>query len=450
MAIAVCKLITVQGGFFYGHYKQRKGMGKPLICRFIGYEHYVAFWVLLLLLGWPVPVWSVEPLTSHSEQQTVPDEGVTAPDDELPLTELSELEVTGTKEIEPSSKDGSAENGYRVKSASMGALGEKSLQDTPYSINVISSDFMENLQAQSVADALKYNPTVSSGSGANGVGGGAGFQIRGFHTQTNESFIDGLRIYSRTPVEDKERIEVINGPAGFLYGISNSAGVINYVLKRPTDTPLLNVTIGNYGGEQGYIHGDLGGPIDSAGKFGYRLNLLYVGDGDTGIDDQTHERYLISGAFDWHISPDTLLSMDYSLFDIQINHGDDIFKIGSDVTTIPDAPDAAKNYMPDYSFAEDRYSRFGIKLTSKLSEVFSLRSAFAYSDTNRYRHRAKVIIINNAGDYTMTRNYYDTDRLVSEGYLFFDADFDTGPVGHKVTVGLTEEYSEIKYAYPFT
>jgi iron complex outermembrane receptor protein len=281
------------------------------------------------------------------------------------------------------------------------------------------------------------------------VGGGAGFQIRGFLTQTNESFIDGMRMYSRTPVEDKERIEVMNGPAGFLYGIANSAGIINYVLKHPTDTPLLNVTVGNYGGEQGYIHGDLGGPIDSAGKFGYRLNLLYVGKGDTGIHDQTHERYLISGALDWHISPDTLLSMDYSLFDIQINHGDDIFMIGSGVTAIPDAPDAAKNYMPSYSFAEDSYSRYGIKLTSKLSKVFSLRSAFAYSDTNRYRHRAKDTIINNAGDYTMSRNYYNTDRFVSEGYLFLDAVFDTGPVGHKVTLGLSEEYSEIKYAYPY-
>ena len=131
-----------------------------------------------------------------------------------------------------------------------------------------------NLQAQTASEAVKYNPTIYAGSGNNMVVGGASFTIRGFTTDTNQSFIDGLRMYSRTPLEDKERIEVVNGPATLLFGFASPAGVINYVQKRPTAEPFANMTVGDYGGAQGYVHGDFGGPLDKEGRFAYRLNSV--------------------------------------------------------------------------------------------------------------------------------------------------------------------------------
>lgn len=363
----------------------------------------------------------------------------------LETVELETVQVEGER-LAP---DGSAEDGYRTRRATAGALGAVSIAETPYSVNVTSSELMENLQAQSAAEALKYNPTVNSGSGANTVGGGAAFQIRGFVTDTNESFIDGLRMYSRTPIEDKERIEVINGATSFLYGFANPAGTVNYVLKRPTATPLARLTAGISNGEQAFVHGDFGGPLDSEGRFAYRLNVVGVSDGETVVDDQHHGRSLLSAAIDWRLTTDTLLAFDYERSRININHGDDLFTIGSAVTRIPDAPRADKNYMPSYSRTRDGYDRFGSHLDSRINNVFSLRSSFAYSDVTMYRHRGSNQIVNNAGDYTMSRNYYYTEKFTSEGNVFVDAEFATGTLQHKATFGQSFEYTDYKSAYPY-
>lgn len=360
-----------------------------------------------------------------------------------------QLPVVSVEASSPAPEEGSAENGYRTSSASLGSLGTTALKDTPYAVNVVSGQFISNIQAQTVSEALKYNPTVYAASGNNMVGGGASFTIRGFTTNTNESFIDGLRMYARTPIEDKERIEVINGPASFLFGFANPAGTINYVQKRPTDTPFAQITVGDYGGAQGYAHGDFGGPLDADGRFTYRANLLYVDKGDIGIPDDSHERYLGSASLDWHISPKTLLSVDYSHFYIDIEGGDNIFSIGSNVTSIPKAPKASRNYMPSYSRAKDEYDRVAMHFTSELSDAISVRSAVAYSYVDMFRHRASNKITDNDGDYTMSRNYYNQGKSTIEGNTYVDVKFDTGSWRHKVTVGVNEENTVYQYAYPY-
>ena len=46
-------------------------------------------------------------------------------------------------DIQTSAEDGSADTAYRSKKATVGLLGEKSLQDTPFSVNVFSRELME-------------------------------------------------------------------------------------------------------------------------------------------------------------------------------------------------------------------------------------------------------------------------------------------------------------------
>lgn len=380
---------------------------------------------------------------AYAQSTALPDIDVAG---DRPASSSSDSNVGGDASSAP---DGSAASGYRVNNASVGALGDRPLRDTPYSINVTSQQLITNLQAQTASEAVKYNPTIYAGSGNNMVGGGAAFTIRGFTTDTNQSFIDGMRMYSRTPVEDKERIEVINGPATLLFGFASPAGVINYVQKRPTAAPLANVTVGDYGGAQGYVHGDFGGPLDKDGQLAYRLNLLYVGKGDVGIPDDSHERYLASGALDWHISPGTVWSLDFEHFYINVVGGDNIFTIGPKVTSIPNAPSASKNYMPTYSIARDAYDRVATRVNSELSDSVTLRSAVSFSDVDMYRHRASDKVINNAGDFTMSRNYYHAGKQTVDGYAYLDFKFDALGWRHKVTAGVNEDYTVIRYAYPY-
>ncbi len=56
-------------------------------------------------------------------------------------------------------KQGTAEEGYRVSNVSgIGLWGERSLRDTPYSMSVVPSDLIENVNAQNMGQIFKMNP----------------------------------------------------------------------------------------------------------------------------------------------------------------------------------------------------------------------------------------------------------------------------------------------------
>ena len=193
--------------------------------------------------------------------------------------------------------------------ASVAGFGEASLFDTPASVVAIGREQMQDLSIRSTSDAMAFDASVSDAY--NAVGYAEQFSIRGFKLDNNSSYRkDGLILAADTqvPLENKERIEILKGLSGLQAGISSPGGVINYVTKRPTATPLLSTTVGV--SERGTLYG----AVDAGGRFadthfGYRLNAAgeklrsYV----RGADG---ERTFVSGAFDWQVSPDALLQLD--------------------------------------------------------------------------------------------------------------------------------------------
>ncbi|WP_323586653.1 TonB-dependent siderophore receptor [Aliarcobacter butzleri] len=185
--------------------------------------------------------------------------------------------------VNDSYKNGTAENGYLSEDITgVGLWGKRSLQDTPYSMTVITSDLIENIQANDMVPIFKINPITQNNSVPS-----AGIHqpiIRGFNV--NNPVINGMPIanwYSFTTMEDLERVETISGATGFLYGGGRVGGAVNYITKKPTLEDKRSITLGNYGGEQYYTHIDLSGQIDEKKVFGYRINALYQ-DGDSVAD----------------------------------------------------------------------------------------------------------------------------------------------------------------------
>lgn len=317
----------------------------------------------------------------------------------------------------------------------LGPLGAKALLDTPYSLNVVDSNLIENLQATVPDDVFKINPLTQITTPSSRFF--TALTMRGFSTGSTRR-IDGIpntNPYNTVDIEDKERIEVITGLSGFLYGSGNVGGTINYVLKRPTEERLNRVTVGLNGGENAYVHGDFGGRLGSSGNFGYRLNVVGQ-DGDTNVDFQSIRRHFVSGAFDWKISPSLLLRFDASATDYKMTGTEPYWSTTAGVK-YAQAPDADNYYGQPFSYTKSRQHHFGGQLSWKIADGLSLRAGGA-----RRENALDLLVVNNtfiagaSGSYRSQVSAWEyPDVTATGGYAFLDGDFRTWKLKHTVTAG---------------
>lgn len=148
-----------------------------------------------------------------------------------------------------------------------------SVKENPLAVEVISSKKLEQTQAKTLRDALKGALGVNI---FNDFQGRSNVSIRGSESRHVLILVDGKRLggelsynsanawdVDRIRMEDVERVEIIRGPAGALYGSDAMGGVINVITK----TPEKNYTSINY--EYGWYE-------DGKGA-GYKSNLYLQG-----------------------------------------------------------------------------------------------------------------------------------------------------------------------------
>ncbi|MFT5591371.1 MAG: iron complex outermembrane receptor protein, partial [Bradyrhizobium sp.] len=197
----------------------------------------------------------------------------------------------------------------RDNASAIGGFGNAPLMQTPAAINVIGQEQLQDWRIRRIADVIKLDASLNEAY--NAVGYAEQFSLRGFPLDNASSYRkDGLPFASDAsiPLENKERIDILKGLSGLQGGVSTPGGLINFVTKRPTATPLRSILFEV--SERGTVLGsvDLGGRFEDR-RFGYRINAAaeqlrsYV----KGADGQ---RRFLSGAFDWQISPEALLQID--------------------------------------------------------------------------------------------------------------------------------------------
>ncbi|GFM86821.1 ligand-gated channel [Pseudomonas cichorii] len=336
--------------------------------------------------------------------------------------------------------EGSEAAGYVSENISnVGALGGMKLQDTPYSMSVTSQALLKNMQATSTDDVFKRNPFAQLYSPKT-AGYASAITIRGFGGSSSLNIAnDGLRFSTLADggnfIEDTEQLEVVTGLTGFLYGPASPGGLANYVLKRPTYERYNSVTLGNAGGENYYLHGDFGGPIDSEGKFAYRLNVL-TQDGETAIDLQKRRRQMVSLALDWNVSDDLQIQFDASHKESQ-TRGLTSYWFFANEAYRPSASslDTDKLYSQKWAFSDNQTDKAGVRAKWRLNDTFSLRAAFAAQQyTQEYTYTGPQI--DAPGVYTQPLYAFaPLETREYSGYLFLDSLFATGPLDHKLTLG---------------
>ncbi|KML65342.1 TonB-dependent receptor [Pectobacterium peruviense] len=231
--------------------------------------------------------------------------------------------------------------GMTTDDVEIGPLGKRARLDTPYSTTTVTEAMINNQQAKNVNDLLKYNAS-SQMQARGGIDVGRP-QSRGMQGDVlANSRLDGLNIISTTafPVEMLERLDVINSLTGALYGPASPAGQFNFTQKRPTAQTLNRFTVGYSGKGAAMGHADLGGHLGDENQFGYRINLLHD-EGEGSISNSTLRRQLASVAFDWNLSPDTVLEVNASEYRFRKMGYAGSFSYDN-ATQLPGAPDVTK------------------------------------------------------------------------------------------------------------
>ena len=207
---------------------------------------------------------------------------------------------------------------------------EERAQDVPIALSVVGSETLEKTgdftlgQVQQLVPSLQifsFNPRNTN------------INIRGLGSNvalTNDGLENGVGIYidnvyygrvgqSQFDLVDLDRIEVLRGPQGTLFGKNTTAGAINITTRAPSWTTQFSgeATLGNYGYHQ--VRGSLSGPI-VADTLAYRLSIAdthrdgFLTNVTTGRRAQDYDNFTARGQL--LITPDPALSIrligDYS------------------------------------------------------------------------------------------------------------------------------------------
>jgi iron complex outermembrane receptor protein len=198
----------------------------------------------------------------------------------------------------------------------------QNVQDVPISIQVVSGDSLQRLAADNLGDMANFVPglVVSSDSPTQ-----PHFQLRGigasdFGVGTDPAvgvYVDGVYASrsgaSLLAFNDIERIEVLDGPQGTLFGRSSAAGAISITTKKPTDEyeGSLDLRFGNYGKErlEAMFNAPLGDGMALRVNFVDNRATGFIKDAATGADLDPEKDWASRVAFRWDISPDSRLTI---------------------------------------------------------------------------------------------------------------------------------------------
>ena len=348
-----------------------------------------------------------------------------------------EIVVTSQPSGNPASAPSGA--GFKTNDIDVGPQGNKAWVDTPYSTTTVTKMMIENQQAQSVSELLKYSPsTQMQARGGMDVGRPQSRGMQG--SVVANSRLDGLNIVSTTafPVETLERLDVLNSLTGALYGPASPAGQFNFIAKRPTEETLREVTLGYQSRSAFTGHVDLGGHIDDDNRFGYRVNILNE-EGEGNLDDSTLRRKLLSVAMDWNIQPGTQLQLDASHYEFVQKGYPGSFSYGPGIK-LPSAPDPKNKNLALSTAGNDLTTdTVSTRLIHYLNDDWSVTAGVGWQQADRAMRSVSSKIINDQGDISRTmKDSTAAGRFrVLSNTATLNGHVDTGSIGHDIALSTT-------------
>jgi TonB-dependent siderophore receptor len=267
---------------------------------------------------------------------------------------------------------------YVPESSSIATKLPLPLQETPASVGVVTSWLIEEQGSTVLGEALR---NVSGLNVQTQSGVADFFVVRGFDSIANGLvMVDGAAEpeISFYQLYNVERVEVLKGPGGFLYGGSPIAATINMVRRQPEPDGFL--TLGLEGGSFGTQGGNLDWNLSGSDAFGFRLNGLWR-EAD-GYRDRPSEVRAVNPGFSWQPNETSSLHVNLELLDTSFAP-DSGLPILSGFFTPSGSPEVAgvprtHSYQSPYDLSDQETRRAQIDYEKQLSANVSLRDKAYY------------------------------------------------------------------------
>lgn len=338
--------------------------------------------------------------------------------------------------------------GYRAKNAATATKTDTPLSETPQAVTVITRDQIVDQGATNLQDALGYAAGVRSD--AYGLDARTdSFRVRGAYPDV---YLDGLRqaygyytSTTRTEPYTLERLEVLRGPSGMLFGSGTAAGIVNMVSKRPLLETQREVGIQYGSWNRKQIQADLTGPLTEDGQWSYRL-IAVQRKADTQVDYVRDDRSLIAPSLTWRPSAATSLTLQGLYQKDKSGSSSQFFPWEGTILPNPNGRLPTSRFIGEPGdYYDSERKTFGWLFEHKFNENFTLRQNFrhAQNENDNSYHWGDFFtvtggwgadpigkrILSRSLDSSLTRNRIDT----LDNHL--ESHFETGALKHTLLVG---------------
>ena len=180
-------------------------------------------------------------------------------------------------------------DGYTVKRISSATKTDTLLRDIPQSVSVVTQDMIQDQSMKSMAEVVRYVPGVGM---SQGEGNNDSPIFRG-NQSSADFYVDGIRddVQYFRDLYNMERVDVLKGPSGMIFGRGSSGGIINRVTKEAGWDPVREVTVQGGSFNTKRVMLDVGQGVNEV--VAVRLNAMYENSGSYR-DDVTVKRQGIS------------------------------------------------------------------------------------------------------------------------------------------------------------
>jgi iron complex outermembrane recepter protein len=293
------------------------------------------------------------------------------------------------------------------------------LQDVPISVTAFGAETLENFIANDIGDIDAFTPNLQVDDSQATQ---PGYRIRGIGTSdfgvglepAVGVYIDGVYVgrsgASRVAFNDVERVEVLNGPQGTLFGRNAAAGAIQVITHKPVEEQegWAKLTLGNYDKLQ--LEGVYNLPLRD--NLFLRVGALsnnrdgYIRDTGDGPDRNDEQNWSVNAALRWLPSDDLDL-----IFRIEYDDVDQTSRADSSATLGLRDNGADFDRIQNDGEVDETRELFGSSLhaTYDMGEL-TMTSITAYRTFNSYNRRDK--------DGTAIKRYYFDDLNDEDNEMF--------------------------------